>query len=99
MSVLLKPTGTRIPMPDEIFIQTNIPIPKSKGNGRPRFGKYLAIQLALEEMEVGDSFISPLPSKPTLAIIKSVRVKMDRKFISRTVQENGHMVLRVWRTK
>lgn len=97
MSVLLKPTGTRIPRSDEIIIQRNIPIPL--GMGRPRMGKYLAVQQAMEEMGVGDSFISLLGSKPTLAIAKSVRKKMNRQFITRTLQESGQTILRVWRTK
>lgn len=93
LSTLVKPTGTKVQTVFEIKIQKNIPLPARLG--RQRSGKYLAVQEAMETMQVGDSFVSLIDSKATLAVAKSVRKKLGRWFSTRQ-EENG---VRVWRTK
>lgn len=95
LSSMIKPTGTRLSDINKIVINKNVPIPLA--HGRARRGPYLAVQLALETMAVGDSFISPIDGKATLSICKSVKVHTKRRFVTRTLSEDDAPVVRVWR--
>lgn len=98
MTVLLRPTGTFVTQKTtHIEIERGVPIPIA--HGRPRRGPHLAVQLAMANMEINESFVSPLDSKATLSIAKGVRLSMGRKFATRTVVEDGKSVVRVWRIK
>lgn len=99
MSVLLKPTGTLVTARprDEIKLERGIPVPLA--GGRPRQGPHLAVQRAMEAMDIEESFISPLDSKATLAIAKTVRLRTGRRFATRTMTEHGVAIVRVWRLK
>lgn len=98
MQSVYRPTGTFVTQKTErITIERNVPIPIA--HGRPRRGPHLAVQLAMEKMEIGESFVSLLDSKATLSIAKGVRLSMGRKFATRTVVEDDKSVVRVWRLK
>lgn len=98
MSVLLKPTGTVVRMTkDDLVIERDVPLPGARG--RPRRGPHLAVQRAMETMEVNDSFVSPLGTKPTLAIAKTVRQQTGRGFATRSDFSIEPPTVRVWRVR
>ncbi len=79
----------------KIKIEKNIPIPEG-GRTRPK----QPFRLALEKMEVGDSFAYDAPGYPTKDKIRSViyhvQVDSKKKFMTRSI---GGIKRRVWRIK
>jgi hypothetical protein len=82
-----------------ITIDKGIPIPTPRGRGRRHSG----MTLAMKTMDVGDSFIYPADGRKTPPInvagrqARYVAASTGRKFVCRTVIENGQKVVRVWR--
>lgn len=98
MQPVYRPTGTIVRMTkDDIVVEKDVPIPIA--HGRPRKGPHLAVQRAMETMDIGDSFVSPIDSKATLAVAKGVRIQTGRKFSTRSDFGTTPPTVRVWRTK
>ena len=79
----------------KIKIEKNVPVPK-RGARRPK-GEF---RLALESMEVGDSFEYDAPKYPNgdkmRSVIYHVQVSSKKKF---TTASTGGIKRRVWRIK
>lgn len=72
-----------------IKIDRNIPIPTSRNYDRYAFDRF----------EIGDSAAYPPGTNRLRAAIVCYAKRHNRKFITRTVTENGQKVVRVWRIK
>ena len=98
MQSVYRPTGTIVRMTkDDLVLEKDVPLPGARG--RPRRGPHLAVQRAMETMEVNDSFVSPLGTKPTLASAKPVRIQTGRRFATRSDFSVDPPTVRVWRVK
>lgn len=72
----------------EIKIDNNIPIPLVRGKSKYPFAK----------LEIGESFFVPEKSTNFLGAIRAKFARiLSRKFIIRSVTENGVKGIRVWR--
>ena len=74
--------------PDEVKVDKGVPLPKS-GKGVPKY--------PWDDLKVGDSFIIKKCSRVSIAYRNGLG--NGKKFVSRTVVENGKKVIRVWRVE
>lgn len=74
-----------------------------KGVPMNRRGRLSAVRIAMESLEVGDSFVYPtVHNNLKLTGIYAGRTAnyiTDKQFTRRTVEENGKRVVRVWRVR
>jgi len=79
----------------KIKIEKNVPIPEG-GRARPK----KPLRLALEKLEVGDSFVYETPEYPAKDKIRNViyhvHISSKKKFMTRSI---GGIKRRVWRIK
>lgn len=80
-----------IAMNATIKIEKGIPIPKSKASWSP-------ISKALDELNVGDSFAVP-HTRSLQTGVSTVAKRRGIKVVTRTGQDSGVKMLRVWRVK
>lgn len=100
---ILKPTGTevrqvRLLESTEIRVDEGIPIPSRPG--KSRHGLALKVEGVLHNLQVGQSFVSPISPSATRSILGDVTKKTGAKFVSRTVTEGREKgVRRIWRVE
>ena len=71
--------------------QVRVPIDK----GVPYPTRVRPRKFPLEEMEVGDSLLAEVSEKSIL--YHYMKTNLPKRFVTRTVRENGEAALRVWR--
>ena len=82
----------QISKPSGFSIEKGVPIPESRGGGRPKY--------PFREMGIGDSFFVAGKSTAKFnAVTQHHKKHHGLKFAIRTVTENGVKGVRVWRTE
>lgn len=80
-------------------IQKNVQIPESRG--RP-----VGMVYPFDQMEVGDSFAVPVDATKKIASVqrdirsaaRSPNHRKSHKYVTRSLVEDGQVVVRIWRT-
>ena len=70
---------------ERVRIDKGVPYPNRQ---KPR-------RFPLEDMDVGDSFLAEVTDKSIL--YHYMKMHLPKRFVTRTVRENGEAALRVWR--
>lgn len=75
-------------------VRSNVPMPAATREGFSKPSKY-----PFATMEVGDMFFVPAAKKSFSSLVSAAGKRLDRKFSTRSVSENGVTGIGCWRLK